>query len=54
MLSDAGFDVWLLNFRLAGISKYIKNPKTHEVTPLRNVSWDFRYVNLFIYILMIY
>lgn len=42
MLSDAGFDVWLLNFRLAGISKYIKNPRTGMVTPLRNMSWNFR------------
>ncbi|XP_025404970.1 gastric triacylglycerol lipase-like [Sipha flava] len=48
-LSDAGFDVWLLNFRLAGISKYIKNPKTGVVPSLRNVSWDFSFDELGIY-----
>ncbi|XP_060867445.1 uncharacterized protein LOC132942812 [Metopolophium dirhodum] len=49
ILSDAGFDVWLLNFRLAGISKYIKNPRTGLVTPLRNISWDFSFDELGIY-----
>ncbi|CAI6349310.1 unnamed protein product [Macrosiphum euphorbiae] len=49
ILSDAGFDVWLLNFRLAGISKYMKNPKTNVVTPLRNISWDFSFDELGIY-----
>ncbi|VVC30971.1 Alpha/beta hydrolase fold-1,Alpha/Beta hydrolase fold [Cinara cedri] len=49
ILSDAGFDVWLLNFRLAGISKYIKNPKTGVITPLRNISWDFSFDELGIY-----
>ncbi|XP_050521663.1 gastric triacylglycerol lipase-like [Daktulosphaira vitifoliae] len=48
-LSDAGYDVWLMNFRLSGISKLIKDPKSGIIPPLQNVSWDFSMEELAIY-----
>ncbi|XP_050424325.1 gastric triacylglycerol lipase-like [Adelges cooleyi] len=48
-VSDAGFDVWLLNFRLSGISKNIKDPKTGIIPPLQNTSWDFSFDEFAIY-----
>lgn len=42
MLSDGGFDVWLFNFRVTGISKKIKDPKTKKVPKLASINWDFR------------
>lgn len=40
-LSDAGFDVWLYNYRVAGMSKNVKDPRTGLVPRLADLNWDF-------------
>lgn len=41
VLSDAGFDVWLFNYRLTGMSKKIKDPRTGRVPEFNNINWDY-------------
>lgn len=43
LLSDAGFDVWLFNYRVTGLSKKIKDPRTGKVPQLSSINWDYRY-----------
>jgi len=42
LLSDAGFDVWLFNYRVTGMSKKIKDPRTGMVPKLSSLNWDYR------------
>ncbi|XP_050519804.1 uncharacterized protein LOC126893533 [Daktulosphaira vitifoliae] len=46
MLADAGFDVWMLNYRLTGISKHLKHPKTGKIMKLASASWNFDFDDL--------
>lgn len=42
LLSDAGFDVWLFNYRVTGLSKKIIDPRTGKVPQLSSINWDYR------------
>lgn len=42
LLSDAGFDVWLFNYRVTGMSKKIKDPRTGIIPKLSSLNWDYR------------
>ncbi|XP_026806196.1 gastric triacylglycerol lipase-like [Rhopalosiphum maidis] len=49
LLSDAGFDVWLFNYRVTGMSKKIKDPRTGIVPKLSSLNWDYSFHELAIY-----
>ncbi|XP_015364411.1 PREDICTED: lipase 3-like [Diuraphis noxia] len=49
LLSDAGFDVWLFNYRVTGMSKKIKDPRTGIVPDLSSINWDYSFHELAIY-----
>ncbi|XP_025414283.1 lipase 3-like [Sipha flava] len=49
LLSDAGFDVWLFNYRVTGMSKKIKDPRTGIIPKLTSLNWDYSFHELAIY-----
>ncbi|XP_050522631.1 lipase 3-like [Daktulosphaira vitifoliae] len=48
-LADAGFDVWMPNYRGMGLSKHVKDPKTGKVRKLSQMNWNFSIHDLGIY-----